>query len=185
MVAGGGGGNARANGRPRRGVAVHLWDNTPYIATGLLGALICLQVQWGLALVQLAATVLGPLWIMLRVCPSCFLYGNPACPSGYGLASARMVGKGDPDGFADVFRLHITAVAPMWFIPLGAVVYLLLTGGDVPWSLTLVFVLVAFVGVPLKARYYTCARCAKRADCPWGSRTARTRGGRGREGKGA
>jgi hypothetical protein len=93
-----------------------------------------------------------------------------------------MVGKGDPDRFADAFSLHITAVAPMWFIPIAAVAVLLLTGEDVPWLATLLFVLVAFVGVPLKARYYTCARCPKRADCPWGSRTARKRGGGNDEG---
>ena len=154
---------------------MYLWDNSPYMLTGLLGALVCWEAHWALAVVQLAATVLGPLWIMLRVCPNCFLYGSPACPSGYGLASSRMVKKGDPDRFADAFSLHITAVAPMWFIPLAAVAFLLVTGDGVPWLMVLIFVLVAFVGVPLKARYYTCARCPKRADCPWGSRTARTR----------
>jgi hypothetical protein len=153
------------------------------MATGLLGAFICWHVHWTLALVQLAATVLGPLWIMLRVCPSCFLYGSPACPSGYGMLSARMVPEGDVDRFGDVFSLHITAVAPMWFIPIAAVAYLLLTGGEVPWLATVVFVLVAFVGVPLKARYYTCARCPKRADCPWGSRTARRRRGGASKGR--
>jgi hypothetical protein len=175
MARNGGEGGQGANGRSRRSPTVYLWDNSPYIATGILGAYICWQVHWVLAIMQLAAMVLGPLWIMLSVCPSCFLYGSSACPSGYGLASARMVGKGDPDRFGEAFSLHITAVAPMWFIPLAAVVYLLLTGGQVPWVVTIAFILVAFVGVPLKARYYTCARCPKRADCPWGSRTALTR----------
>jgi hypothetical protein len=178
MVPNGGGGNGRGNGRSRRSRAVYLWDNSPYVATGLLGAYICLDVHWVLAVIQLAATVLGPLWIMLRVCPSCFLYGSAACPSGYGLASSRMVEKGDPDRFGEVFSLHISAVAPMWFIPIAAVVYLLLTGGDVPWLATVAFVMVAFIGVPLKARYYTCARCPKRSDCPWGSRTALPLSGR-------
>ena len=172
MARNGGDGGKGANGRSRRSTAVYLWDNTLYIATGLIGAWICLQVHWVLAVVQLAASVLGPIWIMARVCPSCLLYGSSACPSGYGLVSSRLVERGDPDRFREVFNLHVTAVAPMWFIPIGAVVYLLVTGETVPWLVTVVFILVAFIGVPLKARYYTCARCPKRSDCPWGSRTA-------------
>jgi len=170
-----GGGGKGVNGPSRRSTAVYLWDNTPYIATGIIGAWICLQVNWVLAVVQLVASVLGPIWIMTRVCPSCFLYGSPACPSGYGLVSRRLVDRGDPDRFREVFSLHVTAVAPMWFIPIGAVVYLLVVGEPVPWLATVVFILVAFVGVPLKSRYYTCARCPKRTDCPWGSRAARPR----------
>lgn len=183
MASNGGGANSGANKRARRNLTLYIWDNSPYMATGVLGAYICWQVSWVLALVQLAAMILGPLWIMLRVCPNCFLYGNAACPSGYGLASAKMVDRGDSDRFAEAFSLHVTAVAPMWFIPLAAVVYLLLTGGQVPWLVTITFILVAFVGVPLKARYYTCARCPKRADCPWGSRTALSRSGRSQNGR--
>jgi len=183
MASNGGGGNTGANGGTRRSLAVYLWDNVPYVATGLIGAFMCLQVHWVLAIVQLTASVLGPIWIMTRVCPACYLYGSPACPSGYGLVSKRLVGRGDPDRFQEAFSLHVTAVAPMWFIPIAAVVYLMVTGGQVPWLATIVFIAVAFVGVPMKARYYTCARCPKRADCPWGSRTALSRSGRSSNGR--
>jgi hypothetical protein len=125
-----------------------------------------------LAVVELTATVLGPLWIILRVCPSCLLYGSPSCPSGFGLVSGRLTSPGDPDRFGEAFSQHIGAVAPMWFIPVAGVVLLILTGREVPWLLFLTFALVAFVVVPLKARYVTCARCPKRAECPWGKRTS-------------
>ena len=82
MAWNGGGGNGRANGRSRRRAGVYLWDNILYIATGLIGAWICLQVHWVLAVIQLAASIMGPLWIMTRVCPTCLLYGSAACPSG-------------------------------------------------------------------------------------------------------
>lgn len=173
------GANGVEGRRPRngKGTATYLLDNSPYIATGALGAWVCLQAHWALAVIEAVAAFLGPMWIILRVCPSCLLYGKSACPSGYGLVSARLVGRGDPDRFREVFSLHVTAVAPMWFIPLGAVAFLLATGGQVPWLALVAFVLVAFVGVPLKARYVTCARCPKRSDCPWGSRTALPRAG--------
>ena len=165
-------GKATGNGRNGHSAGSYLLDNSPYIATGVIGALICWQVHWALAVVQIAAAILGPVWIILKVCPNCLLYGKSSCPSGYGLVSVKLTDKGDPERFREVFSLHITAVAPMWFIPLAAVIYMLLTGMNVPWLALLIFIAVAFVGVPLKARYVTCARCPKRSDCPWGSRTA-------------
>ena len=177
-MAGRRGGSSGNRKGARRGVGVYVLDSLPYAMTGALGAWILLYVHWALAVVQVAASVLGPLWIMLKVCPNCLLYGSPACPSGFGLASARMTGRGDPDNFREVFSYHISAVAPMWFIPLAGVAYMLVAGIAVPWLLFIVFVLVAFVGVPLKSRYVTCPRCPKRADCPWGARAAIPRRGR-------
>ena len=154
------------------GLAYRLADNSPYIATGVVGALICLRVHWVLAVVEIIASVLGPLWIIVRVCPTCLLYGNPACSSGYGLVSARLVDKGDPERFGHVFSLNLYAVIPMWFLPLAAGIYLFAIDETVPWLILIVFLLVAFVAVPLKARYITCAKCPRRSTCPWGSRTA-------------
>jgi hypothetical protein len=173
----GGRGRTSGNGVPK-GPGRYAVDNLPYALTGALGAWMLLEVHWVAAIVQVAASVLGPLWIMLKVCPNCLLYGSSACPSGFGLASARMTGRGDPDHFREVFGYHITAVAPMWFIPVAGVVYMLVVGINVPWLLFLVFVLVAFVGVPIKSRYITCPKCPKRNDCPWGARAALPRTGR-------
>jgi hypothetical protein len=150
-------------------------DSLPYILTGVLGAWVMLGIHWTLAALEMAAMVLGNLWIILKVCPSCSLHGSPACASGFGLASGKLTRRGDPDRFEEVFSHHMTAVMPMWFIPLAGVAYLLLTGQRVPWLLLAVFLVVAFVVVPLKARYITCARCPKRGGCPWGKRTARRR----------
>jgi hypothetical protein len=153
-------------------LAYRLADNSPYIATGVLGALICLRVHWVLAVIEIIASVLGPLWVIVRVCPTCHLYGNPACSSGYGFLSARLVDKGDPERFGHVFSHNMYAVMPMWFLPMAAGIYLIAIGETVPWLLLILFVLVAFVAVPLKARYITCVKCPRRSTCPWGSRTA-------------
>ena len=160
------------NDRYNYSLAYRLADNSPYIATGLIGALICLQVHWILAVIEIAASILGPLWIIIRVCPTCLLYGNPACSSGYSLVSARLVKAGDPERFGHVFSHNLYAVIPMWFLPLASAVYLYAIGENVPWVLLIIFILVAFVAVPLKARYVTCAKCPRRSTCPWGSRTA-------------
>ncbi len=163
-------------------LSYRLADNSPYIATGAVGALICLQVHWALAVVETIASILGPLWIIVRVCPTCLLYGNAACSSGYGLVSARLVDKGDPERFGHVFSHNLYAVIPMWFLPLVSGIYLFIIGESVPWLLLIVFVLVAFIAVPLKARYITCAKCPRRSTCPWGSRAALNHSGKSDQG---
>ena len=175
-MAGGRGG--RKGNAGSKGAGRYILDSTPYALTGALGAWVLLEVHWTLSVVQVAASILGPLWIMLKVCPNCLLYGSGACPSGFGLASARLAGKGDPEHFREVFGYHISAVAPMWFIPVAGVAYMLVVGIPVTWLPFAVFVLVGFVGVPLKSRYVTCPRCPKRSDCPWGARATLPRRGR-------
>ncbi|MCK5251595.1 MAG: hypothetical protein KAQ96_01545, partial [Thermoplasmata archaeon] len=173
-IGNGNGANTEANDRYAYSLAYRLADNSPYIATGILGALICYQVHWLLAVLELLASFLGPLWIIVRTCPTCLLYGNPACSSGYGLISAKLVKQGDPEMFAHVFTTQITAVIPMWFMPVGAGAYLFIIGeGSISLAfLILIFAIVAFAVVPLKTRYITCAKCPRRSTCPWGSRTA-------------
>lgn len=163
------------NNRQRRGVLHHLADNSPYIATVVLGAWVLLPLHWAAALAEVVAGVLGPLWIIIKVCPNCHLYGSSACQSGYGLLSSRLAAKGDTEQFGTNFNVHIIATGPMWFLPVAGAVWLLLTGGEVLWLVLIAFLLVTFMAMPLKARYYTCARCANRDNCPWGSRTAKRR----------
>ena len=173
-IGNGNGTSTEAKDRYDYGLAYRMADNSPYIATGILGALICYQVHWLLAVLELLASFLGPLWIILRTCPTCLLYGNPACSSGYGLISAKLVKQGDPEMFSHLFTTQITAVIPMWFMPVGAGAYLFIIGeGSISLAfLLLIFGIVAFAVVPLKARYITCAKCPRRSTCPWGSRTA-------------
>jgi len=170
-------GYSPSNSRYDYSLAYRLMDNSPYIATGVAGAFVCYQLHWLLAVIELLASFLGPLWIIVRMCPTCTLYGNPACSSGYGLVSARLVRQGDPETFAHVFKVQIIAVIPMWFLPVVAAAYIFAIGEGTLWLATLLalFSIIAFVVVPLKARYVTCAKCPRRSTCPWGSRTARRR----------
>jgi hypothetical protein len=152
---------------------MHLLDNSPYMATGILGAWVLWQLHWSMGVIELIASILGPLWMVMTVCKHCSLYGKASCLAGYGLLSARLVTKGDPAKFHDMFVHHTIPVMPMYFLPVVGVVYMVIFNGyNIPWVLFIAFVIIAYVGVPLKARYITCAKCPKRADCPWGSRAA-------------
>jgi hypothetical protein len=156
----------------RRSAGRYVVDNIPYAAMAALGAWVLLSIHWAVALLEVAAAILGPLYMIRVVCPNCLLYGSPHCQSGYGLVSAMLAPRGDPDRFKDVFSVHVWSVVPMWFLPVAGMLYLLVVGSDLPMVEFALFFAVAFVGVPLKARYVTCPKCPKRADCPWGSRAS-------------
>ena len=173
-------GDASPAKRPK-GRARYVVDNIPYAVMAALGAWVLLSVHWSAALLEVAASILGPLYMMRVVCPNCLLYGSVHCPSGYGLVSAAIAARGDPDRFKEVFSAHVWSVVPMWFLPVAGMVYLFMIGADLPLVEFVLFFSVAFVGVPLKSRYVTCPKCPNRADCPWGARAAvpRKRGGQG------
>lgn len=159
---------------------LHILDNIPYAAIGILGAWVLWYVHWSMAMVELAASVLGPLWMIMTVCKHCSLYGKASCLAGYGLISAKLVSKGDPERFGEMFVHHTIPVMPMYFLPVVGMGYLAWSSGlDGPWLVFIAFCVVAFLAVPLKARYITCAKCPKRGDCPWGSRAAVPKGKKG------
>jgi hypothetical protein len=158
-------------GRRRRYPRAFASETAMIVLSAALGALVLLPIHWSLAVLELAAAALVPVWMMKTVCPYCSLYGSDACPSGYGVLSQRLAKRGDPARFREAFSRNVYGVFPVWFLPIGGVLYMLAVGIPVPWLPLLGFVAVAFVAIPLIARLHTCRTCPRRADCPWGSRT--------------
>jgi hypothetical protein len=144
---------------------------------GVLGALVLLPIHWSLAVLEVVATALAPIWMLRTVCPNCSLYGTEGCPSGFGVVSERISPRGDPKRFREAFARNVYGVMPAWFLPVAGVAYMLYAGIHVPLVLLSAFVLAAFVVTPLRARYDTCRRCPRREDCPWGARIVPARGG--------
>ena len=151
-----------------RGLAVELGFMA---AIGVLGALVLLPLHWGLAVLELALTAISPLWMMLRVCPHCTVHGSEACPSGFGVISERLAGRRDTALFAQAFAHNVYGVMPMWFLPVAGAALMAWRGIGVPLVPLALFVLLAFVATPLRARLVHCKRCPRRGDCPWALRT--------------
>ena len=112
--------------------------------------------------------ILGSFWIILFLCPHCRSYGHRSCASGYGVLSAKLRAKGDPALFMKKFRGHIPIIVPLWIIP--PVIGGFCIASAFSWPLVIlmgVFVLDAWVILPVLSRSHGCKKCPQRGECPW------------------
>lgn len=112
--------------------------------------------------------LLGSLWIIIFMCPSCVLYDNKACPCGYGVISAKIRKKGDHLHFREKFKKHIPVIVPQWLIPPSAgIMYLVQEFSVLMLVLLILFCVQAFVVLPLFSRHYGCKDCPQKEECAW------------------
>ncbi len=151
-----------------------LLHNLPYILMVVLGASVLFQALRGTAWAGVTAVgyvlygLAGALWIMVFVCPFCRFWGTGACPCGYGKIAARLRERQPEDRFNEKFKRHIPVIVPLWFLPLIAAVPALARGFT--WGhavLPAVFILDAFVILPLFSARHGCRDCPQRQTCPW------------------
>ncbi len=149
-------------------------NNLPYIAMTVLGAAVfvvgfeSLVWRWIAAGAYLLYGVIGVLWIMIFVCPYCGYWNTRACPCGYGRIAAKLKEKKDNGCFTEKFKKHIPVIVPLWFIPLLAGAVLAIR--NFSWLLLVllvVFILDAFVVLPLLSTKHSCKECPQRDLCPW------------------
>lgn len=149
-------------------------DNIPYIGMLVIGAVTIASSfsfsTYGVigAVSYILYGILGSLWIMVFVCPHCHGYGNDGCPSGYGKVSAKMVEKKDQKYFAQKFRKHITVIVPLWIIPaVCGVIELIQSFSWLMLFLVLIFIVDAWVILPMLSKKQGCAKCPQKKQCPW------------------
>ena len=151
-----------------------LIDNLPYLLMGLCGGAVLLAGfgssvhGWLAAGLYCGYCVGGALWIMRFVCPYCEHYGTRACPCGYGQIAAKLTPRQSENQFARQFRTHIPVIVPLWVIPMAAgITFYVRDRSSVMLGLLMVFVVDAFVVLPLVSRLYGCGHCPQKHDCPW------------------
>ena len=151
-----------------------LVDNLPYILMTIIGAAIHVVgfkfSFWGLctAAAYIIFAGAGTFCIILFVCPYCHYYGTRACPCGYGQIAAKFRKKRGENQFAEKFKKLIPVIVPLWIIPLISGIIFLSTEFDfLMLILTIVFVINAYIILPLVARIYGCGHCPQKNDCPW------------------
>lgn len=154
--------------------AQELLDNIPYLLMGLCGSAILLAGLgftargWLAASAYFAYAVAGTVWIIFFVCPHCQYYATRSCPCGYGQIAAKLVPRKSENQFARQFRRHIPVIVPLWLIPVVAgIAFYLQAHSGVMLTLLAVFVVDAFVVLPLISRLYGCGHCPQKTDCPW------------------
>ena len=144
-----------------------LSDTFPHILTLVLGTVVMGLCKWYLAPLYLLISLFGLIWFLTRICPYCGAFGSKACPSGYGLLSAKLTGRKE-GSFRKAFLTNIWSVALEWFVPLVIGTVFLVLSFD-PFLLTalVLFVLVSFVILPLASKKKGCSNCPQGKDCPW------------------
>lgn len=141
-----------------------------HILVMALGTVVLLQCSYLAALLYVIASVLGSIWFMATICTHCRAFGTTSCMSQYGLMASKLFKKPEKTNFKRAFRRNIASVAVQWFIPLAGGIYCLYLSFDVYLQATLVvFILVAFVWLPVKSRKEGCTKCPQRTECGWTS----------------
>ncbi len=142
--------------------------NIPSMLTYVLGFIILSYVGILFGILYLLFCVLALVLFLRYVCTYCPSYGSRCCPSGYGRIASKLFKKRDISQFPKMFKTYIPFLSLIWIYPLLGSIFLLLT--DFSWyflALTLSFIIVGFVILPLFHRYYECRDCPNRENCPW------------------
>ncbi len=144
-----------------------LSDTLPHILTLVLGTVVMGLCRWWLAPIHLLISFLGLLWFLTHICPYCGAHGTKACPSGYGILSAKLIRRKEGD-FRKAFLRNIWSVAVEWFLPLvTGVVFLFISFDPFLLAALVLFVLISFIMLPLASRNKGCSNCPQRKNCPW------------------
>ena len=145
-----------------------LLDNIPTLLLFLLGFLIIYQVSLTGAIVFGTYALFSVVWFWAKICPYCHHYDTFACPCGYGSISARIFKRKDSKSFRKVFRRNIGIQFPNWFVPLAFAVYLIITAySELILYLTISFVVIGFIIIPVISKLVGCRNCEIKEDCPW------------------
>lgn len=143
-----------------------------HLITIVLGCIVLIQCNILLTLLYIIISVMGLMWFLGTICPHCRAYGTLHCKSGYGRLSARMFKRPKETNFRKAFKRNIVSVAFQWFIPFFAGLYCLYISYTQLLLITyILFILVAFIWLPLSSRKKGCKNCPQRDECGWAPRT--------------
>lgn len=145
-----------------------LLDNIPTVILFLLGFIIINQLSTIGAILFGIYASFSVVWFWAKICPYCHHYDTLACPCGYGAISSKLFKKGTDNSFKRAFRRNIGIQFPNWFIPLAVAIYLISTRfTKVILVLTISFILIGFVIIPVISKLVGCKNCEIKEDCPW------------------
>jgi len=145
-----------------------LLDNIPTIILFTLGFLIINKVSTISAIIFGSYALFSVVWFWAKICPYCHHYNSLACPCGYGVVSSKLFKKGTGKSFKKVFRRNISIQFPNWFVPLAFAVYLISSSYTKEiLIMTIFFVLIGFIIIPVVSKLVGCKNCEIREDCPW------------------
>jgi len=145
-----------------------LLDNLPTLVLITLGTLLINKMSTVGAAGYVIYSLFSIVWFWAKICPYCHHYDTYACPCGYGVISAKLFGKREYKSFKKVFKQNIGVVFPIWFVPIIAATYLLVTRyTQEVLILAIVFSKIGFIFIPLISKFVGCKNCEIKEECPW------------------
>ncbi|MGA1820272.1 MAG: Kelch repeat-containing protein [Thermoplasmatota archaeon] len=145
-----------------------LKHSMPHFGTLSMGAVVMFLAEPLMLPLYGLIVVFTTIWFWANVCTHCYGWGSRACPSGYGMLSARLFSKAERPDFRRAFYMNVWSVALQWFVPLGVGITYLIMDLDIVLLLALVlFVVVGFLILPMTSRHKGCSKCPQRKDCPF------------------
>ena len=142
-----------------------LRENAWQIVMYVLGAILMGLAWWPLSIAYLLLAVVSNVFYMYWVCPYCGHYQLSTCPAGFDVISGKRYKAQLGRTFRGQFSLGTIAMAPGWFLPPVAALYLLIT--SFTWTvliLLVVFCVVSFWLLPELSKQH-CEGC-ETVDCP-------------------
>ena len=142
--------------------------NAPEVVMYILGSVIMFYLGLWAMIAFIGYFVFSTLWYMKFVCTNCPHYDNLRCPSGYASVVTKLFKKGDVKKFNASFKRNMGVVFPTWFAPVFAGIYLLYYTFTIPMVILLiVFIVDAFIILPIFSKKYGCQECDLKDKCPW------------------
>ncbi len=146
-------------------IAVH---NVPLFLMYALGTLIIGLFNLYLAIIFIIYIFISNYLFMLGICAYCPHYGTRSSLCGYGLVTKYITERKPPREFKNKFKRNIGVLFPLWFVPLGIGIFLLLYSFNwIVLILLIIFMVIGFVIVPFGSSSTTCKTCKLRKQCPW------------------
>lgn len=145
------------------------YTNLPSGLTYVIGTIIMFHLGVLYGFLFLVFLTIEIFLFMKFACSYCALHGSVYCPSGYGLVAVKIFKGGDVAKFPRMFKTFIPFFSIVWVIPLLGAMYLLMTDFSLYYLvLTIVFVTIGFIILPVFHKFRECRDCPNRKNCPWG-----------------
>jgi len=141
-------------------------ENLPLLIIIFFGMLIVGKIWWVWGGIYLLFSITALLLYMKFVCLYCFCYKTQSCHDGYHIIAKRLFKPGKGKSFYRQFKRYVPVVYPIWFLPVPAAIYVLITQfSRLFFGYVIIFSIFGFIILPLMSKNQ-CTRCKNGPNCP-------------------
>jgi hypothetical protein len=144
----------------------YIKENLPLVIVIIFGSILTSWVWWIWGIVYLGYSIIALLLYMKFICLYCLCYKTRSCHDGYHIIASRLFEPRKGKIFYTQFKRYVPVVYPIWFIPVPAAFYVLMTRFS--WlhlGFVIIFCISGFVILPLLSQNQ-CRKCTNGLYCP-------------------